>query len=174
MHKFASIIAIIALTSGCMQNPGTAAVSSETPTQVNIETPQAEQASASSDTVQITVDDSFAGYVLQWDSNGAETFIRYRPIMENDQMYICGAYSNRGGSIFSRLGRQALNGSTVKMNGNTVMRGLGFFNVVSNANRQAELVGTTAFCSNTGLSPSREEFVTVRIDVPTGRYRIQK
>ncbi|WP_100367307.1 hypothetical protein [Yoonia maricola] len=150
------------------------AAPTEASVQAAAETPQAEQISASTQSLEVTVDDSFAATGLQWNSNGAEIFIRYRPVMENGEMYICGAYSNRGGSIFSRLGRQAVNGSTVKMNGDTIMRGVGFFNVVSNANREAELVGTTAFCRNTGLSPSREEFATVQIDVPTGRYRIQR
>ncbi|MFA8441555.1 MAG: hypothetical protein ACEPO0_06775 [Yoonia sp.] len=171
MQKITTIIAVIAFTAGCMQEPESMASSTEAPAEATDETPQATQ---SSDTLQVTVDDSFAGAGLQWDSNGAETFIRYRPVMENGQMYICGAYSNRGGSIFMRFGRMALSRSTVEMNGDTILRGLGFFNIVSIANREAELVGTTAFCRNTGLSPSREEFATVQIDVPTGRYRMQK
>ncbi len=172
MYKIMTFAGILALTTGCMQDTDTLAT--PTPPTTQTEAAQVTPLSASSNAPEVTVDDSFAGLQLAWDSNGAETFIRYRPVMQNGQMFICGTYTNRGGSIFNRLGRQALTGGTIEMNGNTVLRGLQFFNIVSNANRSANLVGTTATCRNTGLSPSEEEFATVRIDIPTGRYRIQK
>ncbi len=174
MHKFTSLIAIIALTSGCIEDPGALDTPTPASATAQTETAPAEPVSRSSESLQVTVDDSFAASGLQWDSNGSELFIRYRPVMEDGQMYICGAYTNRGASIITRLGRQAMGRSTIKMNGETVLRGLSFFNIVSSANRATGLVGTTAFCRNTGLSPSKEEFATVRIDIPTGRYRIQR
>lgn len=172
MHKITKLFGVLALTAGCMQEPDTLATS--TPASTQAEASQATPPSASSNTVEVTVDSSFAGVQFAWNSNGAETFIRYRPVIQDGQMYICGAYTNRGGSIFNRLGRQAVTGATIEMNGSTVLRGLQFFSIVSNANRGTQLVGTTARCRNTGLSPSEQELSTVQINVRRGQYRIQK
>jgi len=129
---------------------------------------------ASSDTLEITVDDSFAVYAFTWDRIGSETYIRYRPVMENGQMYVCGALSTRGGSDIRKVSVQAMRRSTIEMNGSSIMRNMNFFNIVSNANLSSELVGTTASCQNSGLSPTQAEFQTVRLVVPSGRFSFRR
>jgi hypothetical protein len=127
----------------------------------------------SASALDVTVDDSFGGYGFNWDRTG-EMLIRYRPVLVDGEMYICGAYSNRGGANITRLGRQVMREASITMNGADVVRNLQFFNVVSSANNRTELVGTTASCMNTGLRPSNMDLSTVSIGIRSGRYRVRR
>jgi hypothetical protein len=109
-------------------------------------------------------------YGFRWDRNG-EMLIRYRAVVVDGQLHICGAYSNRGGSSITRLGRQVLREATITMDGSSVLRNLQFFNVVSNANNSNGLVGTTASCVNTELTPTKAQVSTIEINIRSGRYR---
>ena len=125
----------------------------------------------SASALQVQVDGTFAGYGLQW-ARQAEMLIRYRPVIFEGEMHICGAYSNRGGTDITRLGRQVMREATIKMDGSTILRNLDFFNVVSSANNGVQLVGTTANCANTGLAVTSQQLSTVEIDIREGRYRV--
>ena len=120
--------------------------------------------------LEVQVTDNFAGYGFRWDRSG-EMLIRYAPVMVEGEMHVCGAYSNRGGTAITRLGRQVLREASITMGGRTVARNLQFFNVVSSANNGNNLVGTTASCINTGLSATDQELRTFQIDIRQGRYR---
>ena len=109
---------------------------------------------------------------MQWSSQ-AEMMIRYRAVLFEDEMYICGAYSNRGGgAMITRLGREVMREATMVMGDRTVMRNLSFFNVVSSANNSVALEGTMANCVTTGISVQPAQLRSVRIDIRAGRYRV--
>jgi hypothetical protein len=162
MHKLLTLAAA-AFTAGCMQDPAASG-------RANAPAPQTQPVAAAT-SLDVTVDDSFGGSGLRWDRAGAETFVRYRPVMQDGEMYICGAYSNRGGGFINDVGRQAMNRGLIIMNGEVVLRRLAFFNLVSSSNRENDLVGVATNCRNTGLRPSNEDLATVTIRIPTGRYR---
>ena len=123
----------------------------------------------SANALDVQVDDTFGGMTMTWATNST-TLIRYRPVMHEGEMYICGAYSNNGGNNITRVGREVVREATIKMEGSTVMRNLDFFNVVSSANNSNGLVGTTASCRSTGLAPTNAQFSTVEIFIRGGRY----
>lgn len=98
---------------------------------------------------------------------------RYRAVLFEGEMHICGAYSNRGrGAVTTRLGREVMREATMVMGDRTVMRNLSFFNVVSSANNGVGLEGTMANCATTGISVRPNELRNVRIEVREGRYRV--
>ena len=124
--------------------------------------------------LEVQVDDTFGLYGFSWDRQG-EMVIRYRPVVHEDQLYICGAYSNRGGSgATTNLGRQVMREARMKMGDETIARNLTFFNIVSSSNNSTRLVGTTAKCRNTNRTAEGLDVTTVEIQIRNGRYRANR
>ena len=123
---------------------------------------------------EILVDDNFRGTGMR-SSRQSEIIIRYRAVLFEGDMYICGAYSSRGGATAStQMARQVMREADMVMGDQTVMRNLLFFNIVSSANNSVALDGAMANCASTGISAQPADLRSVRIDIRAGRYRVSR
>ncbi len=105
----------------------------------------------------------------------SQLLIRYRAVLFEGEMYICGAYSSRGSSrIASSFAREVLREGKMTMGETTVKRNLTFFNAVSSANNDTRLDGVMAQCLSTGISATPAELPSVRIELRSGRYRVRR
>jgi hypothetical protein len=128
----------------------------------------------SASALEVQVTDNFGYDGFQWDQRSS-MHIRYSPVMHEGVLYICGAYSNAGGGAsLARLGRQAMREARITMGGQTIARNMSFFRIVSNANVSNGLVGTTADCDSTGLTPTQAQLSTIRMELREGRYRVRR
>ncbi len=127
---------------------------------------------AQSSALEVVVDQSFNGIRFDWDRTG-DMLIRYRPVIHEGELHVCGAYSNRGGRTFVRLGREVMRQASASVSGSTVVRNLSFFNVVSNANNSNGLEGQVANCVNTGRAATAAELGTFELNVRDGKYRVR-
>ena len=134
---------------------------------IGFSTPAAVQA------IEVQIDQSFDGFQFDWDRTGA-MMIRFAPVMHEGEMHVCGAYSNWGGAIITRLGRQVMREARITMNGQFIMQNLQFFSIVSNRHRDNWLDGQMANCVNTGLTPSDQDLKTFDIYIRDGRYSVSR
>ncbi|WP_342075238.1 hypothetical protein [Yoonia sp. SS1-5] len=107
---------------------------------------------------------------FQWDGLGS-MLARFRAVMIDGELNICGAYTNSGGRKYSDLNREVMRQATIKMNGTRLLNDLRYFNVISNSQKDVYLEGSNAACRTTGIAATPEEIATVEIDVRSGTYR---
>jgi len=116
------------------------------------------------------IDDRFRGGTFDWSGNGS-TIVRWRAVLVDGKIGICGAWAARGGGNYNRLSRQAIADMRVERDGVTFMRGLSFFNAVGAAAYQTGLAGRTANCRITATPGTPKDLKTMRLQFTPQRYR---
>ena len=121
----------------------------------------------------MTVDEYFGWGGGGWES-GADYFYRYNGVIEDGELYVCGAFTSdvRGGRSY-RFGRALLREGWVEMNGEIILRNIEFFTLASNRHMSSELVGIEAQCKATGISATEDDILTMEIQFRSGRYTIR-
>lgn len=123
---------------------------------------------AAAETTQI--DERFRGGTFDWSGNGS-TLVRWRAILVDGKIGVCGAWSARGGGNYTRLSRQAIADMRVERDGVVFMRGLSFFNAVGAAAYQSGLEGRTANCRITSTPGTPADLKSMRLQFTPQRYR---
>ena len=118
----------------------------------------------------VAIDDTFLVGGGKWDGLGS-IYMRFRPVVANGEILICGAYSSTGGSKYTRLNRQVVRGGKAVVGNRVLSNSLSFFNQVSNSHNAVELVGQTASCMNTGVAADGIDLNAIEFNFRSGRYR---
>lgn len=119
---------------------------------------------------QTQIDDAFRWSSFGWDGNG-QTLVVWRPVIVDGKIAICGAYSSRGGSKYSNLSRQAVGDMRIDGPNGAFIRGLSFFNRVSNSQFEDQLRGAMANCRVTATSGTPADLRSYRLGFTPQRYR---
>lgn len=118
----------------------------------------------------VVVDDSFAGGTFRWSDRGSMYF-RWRPVLNDGQIFICGVRANNASSNrTSRLNSAALRDAKIVLNDQRVMQGLDFFATANSAHVAQKLVGQTSNCRATSLA-ANTDIGALRLEFRKGRYR---
>jgi hypothetical protein len=118
----------------------------------------------------IQIDDTWAGGELQWAQNG-RTKIRWRPVILEGELHICGAYASIGGPKYRRLSHAVMEQTSVKLDGSVIIRATTHFSLVNTRHYQSDFVGEAAACRATGIQATSDVFNRVELDVKTGRVQ---
>jgi hypothetical protein len=119
------------------------------------------------------VNEQFRHHSVNWSgpSTGA-MLVRWRPVIVDGKIAICGAYANRGGSTFVRLGRQAIRNMWIDRNGTAFMRNLHFFAVDGSEAYTRGLIGERATCRVTNTPGTADSLSEFTFGYRAGRYRL--
>lgn len=118
------------------------------------------------------VTEAFGGESFGWQGGGGLLY-RYTGIERDGEIYICGAYARRGSTGKNRLSREALRQSTLRANGDSIMRDMSHFKIVSSANLDTFLVGVETNCRSTGLAAGSLDLNSLQITTRRGSYRVR-
>lgn len=163
--KIPALIAALSL-AGCVET--TTSQSSV------IEAPEgAAAATTAAGTIEDTplVSANFGGGSGNWDGFGSVIY-RFTTVVQDNEVFICGAYTGRGSSDIRKLSREVMRQARITADGQTIMHNLRFFNEVSNSNFVTNLVGVETNCRSTGKSADEVSLNNIRIETRDGRYRV--
>ena len=121
---------------------------------------------------EMPVDSTFAGTSFSWSSVGG-LLLWARPIVSDGKVWVCGAYSFRGGSRQVKLGLAVLKEGRIKVGDQSIARDLRFFASVNSRYDDVKLVGQTAKCKNTGVDAASVDLNDFEISLRAGRYRVR-
>ena len=121
----------------------------------------------------LVVNSTFGSGGGSW-ADGTEILYRYNGVSIDGELYICGALSSRlsGGNSY-RFAQALLREGQIELGGQSILRNLSFFAMVSNDNIATQLEGTTASCKGTGLPAAGLDLSTLDVVFRQGRYRIR-
>lgn len=94
---------------------------------------------------QVVIDDNFEVYGFSWDGSG-RGLIRWRPVLIDGKIAICGAYSVQGGRKYVDLTRRAVRNLRASSDGGFFMPNMSFFRQVSSAHIADGATGQMANC----------------------------
>lgn len=99
---------------------------------------------------------------------------RYTAIERNGEIYICGAFTGRGGPLIRKVSRAVMQQARVTANGETLLRTAGFFTEASNRNFSSQLVGVETNCRSTGQPAGAFPLASVRVEPRDGQYKVER
>ncbi|MDO6590054.1 hypothetical protein DS901_01410 [Loktanella sp. D2R18] len=164
--KISTLIAALSLT-GCVETTSSQSTAVEAPEAVAT-------APAAAATIEDTpiVTANFGSGGGSWEGFGNILF-RYAVIEQNNEVYICGAYTGRGSTNIRKLSREVMRQATATSNGQTILRNMRFFKEVSNSHLSTSLVGVETNCRSTGQSVDAVPLNSIRVQTHEGRYRVR-
>ncbi|KJZ18302.1 hypothetical protein [Loktanella sp. S4079] len=162
--KISAAIAALSLT-GCVETT--------TSQSTAVEAPESTATAAEATVVDTpVVTANFGRGGGNWEGFG-NILYRYAVIEQNNEVYICGAYTGRGSTNIRKLSREVMRQATATSNGQTIMRNMRFFSEVSNSHLSTSLVGVETNCRSTGKSVDEVPLNSIRVETRGGRYRVR-
>lgn len=122
---------------------------------------------------QVQVDQSFGGSEFNWSGTGS-ILIRYRPIIVEGEIFVCGVYAFQGGATKARLAAAVMRDAQAKVNGQTILRNLSGFSSVSPQFYAASLDGQAANCIGSGDAGTTADLATFEMVFRSGKYRVRR
>ena len=116
------------------------------------------------------INEQFRNAGFSWSRNGS-MLIKWRPVIVDGNIAICGAYASRGGSTIANLNRQAVRDMWIKRNGSSFMRDISFFAVQGTRAYGRRLQGDLANCRVTSTPGTPESLSEFSFGFEPGRYR---
>lgn len=122
----------------------------------------------------VTVDNTFGGGELRWDSRGGGVKFRYRPVVQDGIVYVCGAFATFGGPTQARLGREVMRQAQLQFQGRRIQRNLSFFNWVSSTGWEDTLIGREAECQSTDMPAANVDLSQFSVYIRSGTYSVRR
>lgn len=117
----------------------------------------------------VAVDNNFYVDTVDWDGAG-RVLIRWRPVLIDGKISICGAYAVRGGSLYSGLTRRAMRNIRAENGQGFMMPNMGFFRQVSSANYDSRAQGVQANCRVSSIAGSPADLQSMRLRQTVFKY----
>jgi len=121
-------------------------------------------------TAQSQVVDGFRVDQFRW-TGAASTMVRWKPMLLDGELLICGSYSTRGAGRFRGFGREMMQRTNVRLNGQVVKRGVSHFSSVQSQHMNSRMVGQPADCARLGRSGTDADLNNITLDYFNGPFR---
>lgn len=118
----------------------------------------------------VPVTRDFAGGMYQW-SGAGDMMYRWGVNRVKGRLEVCGLMSSRGGGDYVSLNIEVLRAARITVKGETVLRDLSFFNIVSHAGRRTNHEGEEAHCVLTEV-PFPPSLRQIDMKIRPGPYRV--
>lgn len=122
----------------------------------------------------MAVDNTYGGGEMRWDTRGGGVKFRYRPVVQDGTIYVCGAFATFGGPAQSRLGREVMRQAQLQFQGRRVKSNLSFFNWVSSTGWDDTLVGREVECRSTDMPAANVDLTQFSVYIRPGTYSVRR
>lgn len=130
--------------------------------------------SASAHEPRIVVTENFGGGEFVWERGTSNILLyRYAYVILEGELHVCGTLASGGsGQNNHKFNQLVMREAKVRVNGEVVLRSLGYFKWVSRRHISERLVGSEANCKGTGVMASSMNGLDVELEFRSGRYSL--